>query len=69
MKGSPVKSKKTGASKKRSRDEAEDVGPSSSPPSSRRPNPEKECKKAKLKTEDILTLVNGGFLCKKEMDL
>jgi hypothetical protein len=26
-------------------------------------------KKAKLKTEDLLTLVNSGFLCKKEMDL
>jgi hypothetical protein len=29
----------------------------------------KEWQKAKLKTEDLLTLVNSGFLCEKEMDL
>jgi hypothetical protein len=72
MKGSPARSKKTGGSKKRSRDEAGDVGQSSSLlPSSPRPNPAKEWKKAKakLKTEDLLTLVNSTFFREKEMDL
>jgi hypothetical protein len=71
MKASPAKSSKTGVSKKRSRDESGDAGQSSSssPPSSPRPNPAKEWKKAKLKTEDLLALVNSGFLREKEMDL
>jgi hypothetical protein len=70
MKGSPTKIKKIGTSKKRSRDEAGDAGQSSSsPPSSPRPNPAKEWKKAIMKTEDLLTLVNSGFLREKEMDL
>jgi hypothetical protein len=34
-----------------------------------RPNPAKEWMKAKLKTEDLLTLVNSCFLREKEMDL
>jgi hypothetical protein len=33
------------------------------------PNPTKEWKKAKLKIEDLLALVNSGFLCEREMDL
>jgi hypothetical protein len=70
MKASPTKSKKTHASNKRSRDEAGDAGQSSSsPPSSPHPNPAKEWKKAKLKTEDLLSLVNIRFLHEKEMDL
>jgi hypothetical protein len=70
MKASPTKSTKTGASKKRSRDEVDDASQSlSPPPPSPRPNPAKEWKKAKLKTEDLLTLVNSGFLREKEMDL
>jgi hypothetical protein len=70
MKASPAKSKKTDASKKRSRDEAGDAGQSSlSPPSSPHPNPAKEWKKEKMKSEDLLTLVNSGFLHEKEMDL
>jgi hypothetical protein len=68
MKASPTKSKKTHASKKRSCDESGDAG-QSSPPSSPHPNPAKEWKKAKLKTEDLLGLVNSGFLREKEMDL
>jgi hypothetical protein len=62
MKTSPVKSSKTDASKKRSRGEAENADLSSSPPSTPRPNPAKEWKKAKLKTKDLLALVNSGFL-------
>jgi hypothetical protein len=34
-----------------------------------RPNPNKEWKKSKMKTEDLLTLVNSGFLREKEMDM
>jgi hypothetical protein len=62
-----MKSSKSGTSKKRNRGEAEDADQSSSPPSTPRPNPAKEWKKVKLKTEDLLALV--GFLCEKEMDL
>jgi hypothetical protein len=69
MKTSPTKSSKTDASKKRSRSEAEDASQSSTPPSTPRPNPAKEWKKAKLKTVDLLALVNSGFLREKESDL
>jgi hypothetical protein len=69
MKASPSKSLKTGARKKRSRGEAEGSAPESSPPSSPHPNPAKEWKKSKLKTEDLLALVNSRFLQEKEMDL
>jgi hypothetical protein len=58
---------KTQASKKRSCEETGDVRQSSSRPVP--PNPMKEWKKAKLKTEDILTLVNSGFLWEKEVDM
>jgi hypothetical protein len=69
MKTSPAKSLKTGGSKKRSRSEAEDAGQALSPPSTPHPNPAKEWKKAKLRTEDLLALVNSGFLWEKEMNL
>jgi hypothetical protein len=59
-----------GAGKKRSRSEAEGSDRDSSPPTSPpRPNPNKEWKKSKAKTEDLLTLVNSGFLREKEMDM
>jgi hypothetical protein len=38
-------------------------------PSSPHPNPAKEWNNSKLKTEYLLTLVNGEFLREKEMDL
>jgi hypothetical protein len=72
MKASPSKGAKAGvgAGKKRSRNEAggsaEGSTPSTSPP---RPNLNKEWKKSKTKTEDLLALVNSGFLRKKEMDM
>jgi hypothetical protein len=69
MKASPSKSSKTGAGKKRARSEAEGSSPESSPPYSPHPNPAKEWKKAKLKTEDLLAMVNIEFLREKEMDL
>jgi hypothetical protein len=63
---------KTGADvgKKRSRSEAEGSARDSSPPTSPpRPTPNKEWKKSKAKTEDLLALVNSGFLREKEMDM
>jgi hypothetical protein len=69
MKTLPAKCSKTDTSKKRSHSEAEDADQASSPPSTPRPNPSKEWKKVKLKTEDLLALVNNGFLREKEMDL
>jgi hypothetical protein len=70
MKPSPSKGSKAGAGKKRSRSEAEGSAQGSSPPTSPpRPNPAKECKKSKMKTEDLLALVNSGFLREKEMDM
>jgi hypothetical protein len=33
------------------------------------PNPNKEWKKSKMKIEDLLALVNSGFLREKEMDM
>jgi hypothetical protein len=60
---------KTGVAKKRTRSEVEDADQESSAPSTPRPNPAKEWKKVKLKTEDLLALVNNGFLREKEMDL
>jgi hypothetical protein len=70
MKSSPSKSMKTDTGKKRSRDEAAGSAQGSTPPTSPpRPNPNKERKKSKAKTEDLLELVNSGFLCEKEMDM
>jgi hypothetical protein len=70
MKLSPSKGSKAGAGKKRSCSESEGSAQESSPPTSPpHPNPAKEWKKSKLKTEDLLALVNCGFLCEKEMDL
>jgi hypothetical protein len=37
-----------------------------SPP---RPDPNREWKKSKAKTEDLLALLNSGFLCEKEVDM
>jgi hypothetical protein len=70
MKLSPVKSMKTGARKKRSRDEASGSAEGSTPPTS--PlclNPNKEWKKSKAKAEDLLVLLNNGFLQEKEVDM
>jgi hypothetical protein len=64
MKPSPSKSMKTAGGKKRSREEA--AGTPVSPP---RPYPNKEWKKSKAKTEDLLALLNSGFLQEKEVDM
>jgi hypothetical protein len=62
MKAFLSKSSKTGAGKKRARNEVEEFALESSPSSTSRPNSAKEWKKAKLKTEDLLFLFNNGFL-------
>jgi hypothetical protein len=69
MKASSSKSMKTNVGKKRTRNEAKGSALESSPPSTPRPNPAREWKKAKLKTEDLLALVNSRFLREKEMDV
>jgi hypothetical protein len=72
MKHSPSKGAKAGASvgKKRSHNEVEGSVQGSTPPTSPPcPNPNKEWKKSKAKTEDLLALVNSGFLREKEMDM
>jgi hypothetical protein len=70
MKPSPSKSLKTASGKKRSREEAAGstagTSPLVSPP---RPNPNREWKKTKAKTEDLLALLNSGFLREKEVDM
>jgi hypothetical protein len=66
MKPSPSKSMKTAVGKKRSREEAAGSTPPVSPP---RPNPNKEWKKSKAKTEDLLALLNSGFLPEKKVDM
>jgi hypothetical protein len=70
MKPSPSKSMKTAAGKKRSREEAAGSTEGSTPPvSPPRPNLNKEWKKSKVKTEDLLALVNSSFLREKEVDM
>jgi hypothetical protein len=61
---------KTTSGKKRSREEAAGSAAGSTPPMSpSRPNPNKEWKKSKAKTEDLLALLNSGFLREKEVDI
>jgi hypothetical protein len=70
MKPSPSKSMKTAGGKKRSREEAAGSSEGSTPPVfPLRPNPNKEWKKSKAKTEDLLALLNSGFLWEKEVDM
>jgi hypothetical protein len=60
---------KTAAGKKRSREKAVGSAGGSTPPVSSRPNPNKEWKKSKAKTEDLLALLNSGFLREKEVNM
>jgi hypothetical protein len=70
MKPSPSKSMKTAGGKKRSREEAAGSAGGTTPPVSPPcPNPNKEWKKSKAKTEDLLALLNSGFLREKEVDM
>jgi hypothetical protein len=70
MKPSPSKSLTTAGGKKRSREEAAGSAAGTSPPvSPPRPNPNQEWKKSKAKAEDLLALLNSGFLREKEVDM
>jgi hypothetical protein len=70
MKPSPSKNMMTAAEKKRSREEAAgSTGGSTPPVSPSRPNTNKEWKKSKAKMEDLLALLNSGFLREKEVDM
>jgi hypothetical protein len=67
MKPSPSKTTKT-TGKKRGRDEAAGATAGAAPPMSPpRPDPSREWKKSKMKTEDLLALLNSGFICEKEV--
>jgi hypothetical protein len=68
MKPSSSKSTKT-AGKKRGRDEAAGAAAGAAQPMSPpRPDPSREWKKSKMKTEDLLALLNSGFIREKEVD-
>jgi hypothetical protein len=70
MKPSPLKAMKSGGRKKRSREEVSGCAEGSMPPTSPpHPNTNKEWKKSKAKTEDLLALRNSGFLQEKEVDM
>jgi hypothetical protein len=70
MKPSPSKTLKTAGGKKRSREEAAGSAAGTSPPvSAPRPDLSREWKKSKAKTEDLLALLNSGFLREKEVDM
>jgi hypothetical protein len=61
---------KTTGGKNRSREEAAGSVAGTSPPvSPPRPDPNREWKKFKAKTEDLLALLNSGFLREKEVDM
>jgi hypothetical protein len=70
MKPLPSKASKAAGGKKRAREEAAGSVAGTSPPvSPPRPNPNQEWKKSKAKTEDLLALLNSGFLREKEVDM
>jgi hypothetical protein len=70
MKPLPSKISKAAGGKKRTREEAAGSATRTSPPvSPPRPDPNREWKKSKDKTEDLLTLLNSGFLREKEVDM
>jgi hypothetical protein len=55
---------------KEGREEAAGSTAGTSPPvSPPRPDPNREWKKSKVKTEDLLALLNSGFLREKEVDM
>jgi hypothetical protein len=70
MKPSPSKiTKAATAGKKRSREEAAGSAAGTLPVSPPRPYPNREWKKSKAKTEDLLALLNSGFLREKGVDM
>jgi hypothetical protein len=70
MKPSPSKTTKATGEKKRAREEAAGSAAGTSPPECPpQPDPNREWKKSKEKTEDLLALLNSGFLQEKEVDM
>jgi hypothetical protein len=70
MKPSPSKTTKSTGRKKRGHEEATGSIAGTSPPvSPPRPDPNREWKKSKVKTKDLLALLNSGFLREKEVDM
>jgi hypothetical protein len=70
MKPSPSKISKAAGGKKRTREEAAGSAAGTSPPvSPPRTDPNREWKKSKAKTKDLLALLNSGFLWEKEVDM
>jgi hypothetical protein len=69
MKPSPSKLLKA-AGKKRGREEAAAVATGVAPPiSPPQADPSREWKKSKVKTEDLLALLNSGLIREKEVDM
>jgi hypothetical protein len=70
MKPSLSKTVKAAGGKKRAREEAAGSAAGTSlPVSPPRPDPNHEWKKSKAKTEDLLALLNSGFIREKEVDM
>jgi hypothetical protein len=69
MKPSPSKTAKAASGKKRAREEAARSTAGTPPVSPPRPDPNREWKKSKAKTEHLLALLNSGFLREKEVDM
>jgi hypothetical protein len=69
MKPSPSKTAKAAGGKKRAREEAAGSATGTPPVSPPRPDTNREWKKSKAKTEDLLALLNSGFLWEKEVDM
>jgi hypothetical protein len=70
MKPSQSKTAKAAVGKKRVREEAVGSAAGTSPPvSPPRPDPNREWKKSKAKIEDLLALLNSGFIREKEVDM
>jgi hypothetical protein len=69
MKPSPSKTAKAASGKKRAREEAAGCAAGTPPVSPPRPDPNREWKKSKAKTEDLLALLNSRFLREKEVDM
>jgi hypothetical protein len=70
MKPSLSKTTKAAGGKKRAREEAAGSAAGTSPPvSPPRPDPNREWQKSKAKTEELLALLNSGFLRENEVDM
>jgi hypothetical protein len=69
MMPSPSKTAKAASGKKRAPEEAAGSAAGTPPVSPPRPDPNRQWKKSKDKTEDLLALLNSGFLREKEVDM